>query len=292
MLALRHNSIVLMSDPLPIWSRILAWFRRAGREIWLFVSSGIFLKNAGAMLGVLLLAFLLVNFALRSYTRHGDSVTVGNYVDMTVSDSREAAERQQLRIQVLDSVWTGPQTEQLVLEQSPRAASEVKADRTIYLTVTKVQAPEVLLPQFKDYGYDYVRYAQTLEGLDIKATILKEVFDPKQAPGTILYFNNRGKKYTDADLAEGIKLPKGAELSFVITEKESNVILPDVVCRTYDEARFILESSGLRIGSLNGSDSPFAYVFQQRPHAASGRTARSGSAVDLFLSDERPAACR
>ena len=282
-----------MSDPAPTFlQRALAWIRKAGRELWLFVSSGIFLKNAAGMLGLLLVAFLLVNFALKSYTRHGERITVGNFVDMTVTDSRAAAERQQLRIQVLDSVWVGAQREQLVLEQSPRAASEVKEDRTIYLTVTKVLPPEVLLPQFKDYGYDYVRYAQMLEGLDIEARILKEVFDPKQAPGTILYFNIDGKKFTDADLADGIKLPKGTELSFVITEKQSNVLLPSLVCKTYDEARFILESYGLRLGSINGSESPFAYVYQQRPAAESGRTARSGSAVDLFLSDERPGGCR
>ena len=282
-----------MSDTTPtFYQRTLAWLRRAGHEIWLFISSGIFLKNIAGMLGVVLVAFFLVNFALKSYTRHGERITVSNFVDMTVEDSREAAQRQQLRVQVLDSVWVGQQDEQLVLEQSPRAASEVKQDRTIYLTVSKVLPPEVLLPQFKDYGYDYVRYAQMLEGLDVKASILKEVFDPKQAPGTILYFNIDGKKYTDADLADGIKLPKGTELSFVITEKQSNVLLPSLVCKTYDEARFILESYGLQVGSINGSDSPFAFVYQQRPAAQPGRRARSGSSVDLFLSDERPGGCQ
>ena len=282
-----------MSDSsLPFFQRVLAALRRAGRELWWFLSSGIFLKNAAAMLGVLLLAFLLVNFALDRYTRHGERVTVGNYVDMTVADTRAAAARQRLRVQVLDSVWVGEQREQLVLEQSPRAAGEVKEDRTIYLTVTKVRPPEVLLPPFKDYGYDYVRYAQTLEGLDVKSTILKEVFDPKQAPGTILYFNLDGKKYTDADLADGVKLPKGTELAFVITEKQSSVLLPNLVCQTFDQARFVLESYGLQIGRLDGAQLPGAYVYQQRPAAEAGRTARKGSAVDLFLSAERPEGCR
>ena len=275
----------------PLKDRILPAIRSAAYEVWLFVSSGIFLKNLAAALLLLTVLYLGLNYWLNSYTRHGESVEVANFIDRTVDDSRNMASSNKLRVQILDSVWVGSQTEQLVLEQSPKPGSRVKEDRTIYLTITKVVPPEVLLPPFKDYGYDYVRYAQMLQGLDLKATISRELYDPKQAPGTILYFLRDGKKFTDADLAEGVKMPKGSELNFVITEKASSVALPNLVCKTYDEARFIIESYGLSVGSINGSSSPTAYVYQQRPSAEAGRRARTGSPVDVFLSDELPLGC-
>ena len=251
-----------------------------------------FLKNLAILLALVGVFILGINFWLGWYTDHGESQPVPDFVGDTYPEAIRTAEEEGLRLTILDSIWR-PDIKgnvSVVLDQNPRANARVKENRNIYLTVTKTQAPEVLLPPFKDVGYAYGPYSRMLARNDIKTTIAQRQFDARQANESILSFTYNGKKYTEKDVSDGLEIPKGSELAFTITSQTSNsVVMPDLRCGSLDNARFILDGSNLRIGELNGPEAGNAYVWRTEP--AAGQRVSISRPVTLFLQRSYPAGC-
>ena len=285
------NSSTLNNEP-TFLEKTTAALRRAGRETWLFLSSGIFLKNLALMLAVVGAFVLGLSLWLGWHTDHGESQAVPDFVGNTYRDARRTADAEDLRLTILDSIWR-PDIQgrtPVVLEQTPRPAARVKKNRNIYLTVTKTQAPEVLLPPFKDVGYAYGPYSRMLARNDIETTVEQRQFDARQADESILSFTYNGRRYTEKDVAQGLKIPKGSALAFTITSQTSNsVVMPDLRCESLDQARFILDAANLQIGELNGPDASSSYVWRTDPPAGT-RVAVSRS-VTLFLQRSYPVGC-
>lgn len=282
-----------MSQEPTFLEKTTAWLRRAGREVWLFLSSKIFLKNLALMIA-LIGAFLLgLNLWLGWHTDHGESQAVPDFVGQTFADAQRTAREEDLRLTILDSIWRPDIRGKVavVLEQTPRPEARVKKNRNIYLTVTKTQAPEVILPPFKDVGYAYGPYSRMLARNDIETTIEQRQFDARQANESILSFTYNGRKYTEQDVAKGLKIPKGSTLAFVITSQTSNsVVMPDLRCESLDNARFILDASNLQIGELSGPDASSSYVWRTDPPA--GTRVSVSRSVTLFLQRSYPAGCQ
>ena len=74
------------------------------------------------------------------------------------------------------------------------------------------------------------------------------------------------------------------------------IAVPDLVGRTYDEARALLNAQGLILGSTVSSpdvtDTTNAFVYKQRPAVKTedGKrlSIRAGQMVDLFVQKEKP----
>ena len=57
------------------------------REIWYFLSSGVFLRNLAFMLLAILALLLVVYFGMKGYTNHGYSMQVPSFLNMTVEQA-------------------------------------------------------------------------------------------------------------------------------------------------------------------------------------------------------------
>ena len=130
--------------------------------------------------------------------------------------------------------------------------------------------------------------------MDIKTTVQEKVFDSKQEENSILYFYHKGRKITDDMLRRGVKVPKGATLDFVITERITGAVpIPDLVCQRYDAATFLIEGSNLVLGEVFG-DVGFregAYVYKQEPEYVPGMQMEIGQKVNIYLTSTRPSGC-
>jgi hypothetical protein len=75
----------------------------------------------------------------------------------------------------------------------------------------------------------------------------------------------------------------------------TTVLVPDCVCLLFDAAKFMIAASNLTVGSVvkDGSvtDEESAYVWRQNPVFTEGGVMRVGEQVDLYLTQEIPAAC-
>lgn len=271
-----------------IWNKL----RYLVREIWYFLTSTYFLKNFAKLVGIGVLLFLFMTWWLSCYTRHGDSVKVGNYVGLKIDDVAKQLEKDDFRYIVTDSTFLLEKKPGVVLKQTPKPDALVKENRTIYLTITKLNPDEKKLPGLVG-NYDYDVYKKRLDRLKIKSRIKRQVFSNKLEPGTIMHFYYGDEKITENDLKKGVKVPMGTTLEFVITTREGGRIqVPQVVCMTFKEAAFIISNSGLKIGKViedsTVTDRTNAFVKSQFPVKSS--IGLNGS-VELKLTQSKPGSC-
>ncbi len=264
-------------------------------EVWLFLSSRIFLVNFAKLVALSLGLFFLVNFMLRCATHHGESVQVNDFTGMHLQDASRQARDKGFEFVVIDSVWIEGKPSGIIIQQDPKPFSQVKEGRKIYVTVTGSPG-KVILPPFSEVSYDFDRYASRLSNLGVKAVVKERVFDAKQAPNTILYLYYDGKKVTEADVKQGFEVMMGSTVEAVVTERTSNQLdIPDLVCKTYEEALFLLTSLNFTLGEVfedeTVTDPSTAYVYRQEPAVQPGVLVTVGTQFNLWLTQEPPAGC-
>lgn len=265
------------------------------KRIWNFMKSGIFIRNLVALLLAVGILFYLTQQWLRLYTNHGESLEVENYENLPLEAAIRKAERRSFSIVITDSIYLVDRRPNIVLKQDPIAGSRVKENRRIYLTITKSTPPPVPLPDLMSSGYDYFQYTKNLERLGLKYRIREREFNKKLSENQILYFYYKDQKITDQDLRDGIEVPKGSELEFVITRRfMDQVPIPNLVCKKYEAASFLITSNNLAIGNISGdvSNRQSAYVWKQEPTFQPGVMIQTGQQIDLYLTQSRPSGCR
>lgn len=278
----------------PFWQYLLEKAKVGAIELGRFLSSPIFLRNFGGIVGMLLLFFFLTTRFLRIYTHHGESLQVPNYVGMDMRDAERKAQRQNFKLSVIDSFFDSSKIPNTIYQQDPKPLQQAKRGRTIYVSKYRVTPDSAILPTLVSAGYNYTQYAIKLKRMDIKTTVQEKVFDSKQEENSILYFYHKGRKITDDMLRRGVKVPKGATLDFVITERITGAVpIPDLVCQRYDAATFLIEGSNLVLGEVFG-DVGFregAYVYKQEPEYVPGMQMEIGQKVNIYLTSTRPSGC-
>ena len=265
-----------------------------GGNIWTFVKSPIFIKNIIAIAILLAGLFWLTNVWLTTYTKHGQSVEVQEYLDMRLDQAQRKAERRSFELVVMDSTWVPNKPGGIVYSQIPEEGSRVKKNRRIYVKVTKFQGETKKLPPLKDSGYDFYNYQRRLRSMNIRSVVKEKKFSGKLAEHSILHFFYKDEKVTDEMVAEGFEVPQGAELEFVITQRQMNSVpIPNLICKRFEAANFILQSNNLILGKVIGQveDRNSAFIWKQEPIAEAGQMIPTGQQIDIYLMNNRPSGC-
>ena len=234
---------------------------------------------------------------MKSYTKHGTSLSVPNFVGMDVDAAIRASQKDKLNLLVIDSSTYNPKVEGgVILEQSPVPDSKVKEQRSIYLTISKYIPNDVVLPELVG-NYDATNYARKLQRKGLKSQISKKIFDANQQPNTILYVKIDGKKLTDDDISKGVSASEGTMVDLIVTEQGGTYTeLPELNCLSYSEAKFIISSYNLNVGSVINDatvkEQDKAYIWKQRPAYTAGQTIPLGAPIDLFLTQFKPSTCK
>ena len=247
------------------------------------------------ILGATLVLFFLVKAGLSWYTNHGQRLEVGKYEGLTLENASKEIKRADFRVEVIDSVFLVDKPPHLVLKQDPQPGAFVKENRRIYLTVTKAIPDEVELPALTG-TYNFDRYVRKLSMLDISGKIKATEYSSQYQPNTILKVFYQGKEISESALKAGFSLPKGSELEFIVTSREGGLAdVPDLKCRTFEEAKFFIENYRLRLGRVEAdasvTDREMAYVWRQDPPVVAGLRVPFDSEVHLFLTANRPESC-
>lgn len=261
--------------------------------IWAFLKSGPFLKNFGALAGVLLLLYFLFNGWLRFYTNHDESLTVHDYVGLPLDEAKKKAREQSFTIAVIDSTFGPDYLPYEIYQQDPDPMSRVKENRTIYVSVYHRSARDVTLPNLVG-NYDFEQYKKKLKRKRIDAVIKERIYDGIQEENTILHFFYNDQKITQNEVNKGFKVPEGSVLEFVVTERQTGFVpLPNLVCKQYNAASFLISSNQLNIGNIIGdvANQDNAYVWKQEPAYRAGQMIQMGRQIDIYLTDTRPAGC-
>lgn len=248
-------------------------------KFWAYLKTKQFRNNLMMALGSVVLTILIIFFSLGFYTRHGEGIPVPQLKGMQVEKAMNLLKDQGFDYKI-DSVYVLDQPPGAVVEQDPDAGTNVKENRTIYLTVVTRLAPLVALPDLEQYTYREAVATIANFGLKVGDT----TFKPDIA-NHVLEVRFGGQL-----IKPGTKLPKGSKIDLVLGNGAgaSEVAIPDFVNQDLDGVKFAIKQSGLTLGTINYqgliTDSTNVVVVAQSPMKTDSASKVSiGTRIDLTV---------
>lgn len=235
---------------------------------------------------IIILLAIILGFAtmkaLRVYTNHGETITVPNLVDLSISEVEDLLMKQHLDYKIHDSSYVVGKKPMVVLSQNPKPLSKVKEGRRIYLTINSYLPPKVLMPSLRDVSLEQAKIILATRGL----LLGKISYKPGLGRNTVLL-----QLMNQKQIKPGEQVYKGSAIDLVLANGygSSEVDIPDLYGMNLSEAEFLLQASYLNIGSVH-YDNPninkeSAIIYKQNPALNSGRKLTLGEAIDLYLTE-------
>jgi beta-lactam-binding protein with PASTA domain len=218
-----------------------------------YLKSKQFRLNLLLAIGSVFLIVLIISFSLSFYTRHGSGIPVPQLKGMQVEKAMSLLQDQGFQYKI-DSVYVLDEPPGAVIEQDPDSGTNVKVNRTIYLTVVTRLAPPVALPDLEPYTYREAVATISNYGLKVGDTTYRSDI----ARDRVLEVRFGGQV-----IKAGTKLPKGSRIG------ASEVEIPDLVNQDIDAAKFAIKGAGLTLGIITYqgtiTDSTNLVVMAQSP---------------------------
>jgi eukaryotic-like serine/threonine-protein kinase len=250
------------------------------RPLWVNVAVG---------LGIVIALFVVFVLSLNWITHHGESKTVPSVTGKLFNEAQQILEKEGFELVVQDSVYYDSLKPGMVIKQVPEADEVVKVNRTVYITVNRVVPPDVAMPNLIGYTFRNAEMILRNMGLRLGDTTYK----PDFAKNSVLE-----QLYNGRSISPGTNIRMGSAISLVIGSGIGNedMAVPKLIGLTYSEARILVESNGLIIGSVITDplvkDTTNAFVYKQTPtyRTEDGFRVRirPGQMIDVWLSVEKP----
>jgi len=232
---------------------------------------------------VLALVFYVVFFAsLGRITGHGKELKMPVLLNKNVNDALNILKSQGFDIDV-DSTFDMKYPPGMVISQMPDTGVFVKKGRTVFIVVSKTQAPLTPMPDLAGVSYRSAEVVLKSSKLRLGDTVHR----PDIADGAILEALYKGKVVKAGDM-----IPQGSPVTLVIGDGLGNVEfdVPDVVGMTYSEGVAVLNASGLQFIDLwegRITDSLSAVIYYQSPEAKNEfggtNTIKEGQLIDIKI---------
>ncbi len=174
-------------------------------------SKQFFIHFAIILVTIFIVFFCLIKW-LSAYTDHGEFVEVPDFKGQEISTLKSFVNNKAVSYQVIDSIYDPKEKPGTVLRQEPEAKSKVKHNRTIYLYVTGMVAPQVQMPKLIDRSERQARLILQTYGLKVGRVTEKQA----DCNGCILSQTIKGK---DIEPGKGVK--KGSVIDLVVGVKDS-----------------------------------------------------------------------
>ncbi len=239
-----------------------------------------FLKNLIIAIVSVFAFLLLVFYSLNIYTRHGEGLLVPKLKGLSIEKAVQLLESQGLRYQI-DSIYIMDKEPGLVVEQDPDANTNVKNNRTIYLTIITRRAPDIAFPDIN--GKSFLEAKTILNNYGLKVGDTTYVSDV--ARDIVLKATAKGTLIT-----QGQQLAKGSRINLVLGDGmgASEVDIPDLYGLDLNEARLALLGSSLALGNVSyegSNDSLSLKIIRQYPAISdSVKKVSIGTRIDVVLS--------
>ncbi len=245
--------------------------------------------------GVALVLLIVFFFSLGWITGNGETEKVPAVIGLDVAAAEKNLTALGFDVELQDSIYVDTLARNAVLRQTPEADEIVKKGRTVYLTINRVIAPQVDMPNLVGFS---IKSAETyLKVLGLRLGSIQMV--PDQNKNVVIDQLVNGQP-----IAPGSKIPSGTLIHFLVGDggASSAMLMPDLVGLTYEQAKAQLASIGLNLGviSVNGTigDSASAFVFDQNPSAYGSQldslgmpmknTISKGATINLVLDNVAP----
>ena len=245
--------------------------------------------NIAVGLGIVIAVFVVFVLSLNWITHHGESKTVPSVTGKPLTQVEQLLEEEGFSLVIQDSVYYDSLPPGMVIRQVPEPDAVVKINRTIYVTVNRVVPPDVQMPNLIGYSFRNAEMILKNMGLRVGDTSYK----PDFAKNSVLE-----QLYEGESISPGTKIRMGSYISLVIGSGigTSDMAVPKLIGLTYEEAKILLETNGLIIGSVIPDpmvkDTGSAFIYKQSPlyRTEDGFRVRirPGQMIDVWLSVDKP----
>ncbi len=246
-----------------------------------YLKSKSFLINLFLAAVTVLVVVLIIVFSLNYYTRHGSGIPVPKLIGMQISRASAILDEQGFQYKI-DSVYLPDKDPGTVVQQDPDPATNVKENRTIYLTVITKLAPNVSLPALENIAFREAEATLTNFGLKLGDTSYRSDI----ARNRVLEVRFAGEA-----IKAGAKLPKGSKIDLILGDGKgaSEVDIPDLTNQELDAAKFVISQSGLTLGTVTYegtiTDSAKVLVKSQQPMKTDSTAKISiGTRINIIVS--------
>jgi beta-lactam-binding protein with PASTA domain len=262
-----------------------------------YLKSKEFLKHLlWITLGLIVLLFL-IQLWLRFYTHHGQKIKLQRFIGMNIENALEKADQYDFEIIVADSVFMVGKAGGIITDQNPKPEAFVKEGRKIYVTVTKFGVETIRFGDLPPlYGNGFEQKKAELKYRDIDFVIKDYAYDPGE-PDHILEVWYNGQLILSKDVKnDDIQISKGSILECIVSKQDGgDVVIPDLVCLSLDEANFLISSSKLQIGEIikkgNAEPDAILYIVSQHPQFDGVSTISMGEKIAVTVSQNKPPEC-
>ncbi len=215
------------------------------------------------------------------YTLHGRGIHVPELEGIQLEQAKELLQEYNLRYVINDSIFDSNRDKGSIAMQDPAAGTEVKKNRTIYLTTVAVLPEMVPMPDLTDLSRRQAVALLETHGLAVGRIEYK----PDIARNVVLE-----QKYQDGVIEAGAPVATGTRINLVLGEGvgENIALVPFVIGMTPEEAARTLISASLNLGEEvhdldHEEDAPKDLkVYRQSPNPLNEPVyLQAGSPVDL-----------
>ena len=213
-------------------------------------------------IGAFLFLFLLIFFSLGLITGNGKTEKVPSVVGLDINAAKHNLTALGFDVVVQDSIYIDTLARTAVLRQTPDADEVVKKGRTVYLTINRVLAPQIEMPNLVGFSLQSaITYLKVL-GLRMGPITLQ----PDKNKNVVLAQLVNGVR-----IAPGAKIPSGTVINLFVGDGTLSVLeeVPDLVGLTVGNARSLIESAGFVVGNISSGvaiqDTASAFVIAQDP---------------------------
>jgi eukaryotic-like serine/threonine-protein kinase len=247
-------------------------------SFWRFIFSRYFLKQLVLAASVSIVIIWVVLRMLDIYTLHGRRIEVPELESYQLEDAKDVLLDNRLRYVVNDSIFDLGREPGSVAMQDPAPGTEVKRNRTIYLTTVAVLPEMVPMPDLTDLSRRQAMSLLETHGLAVG----RIEYRPDIARNAVLE-----QKFKDGIIEPGSPVAKGTSIDLVLGEGlgENITIVPFVIGLSPTEAARTLISASLNVGReiFMGDSTDNARVYIQEPDPIDETVyLQAGSSVDLF----------
>ena len=249
-----------------------------------FVWSKHFLKHLGLLILTYIVIVSFVIFYLDSYTNHGQKISVPNLVGKNINSIQALLEENDLKFEVIESIYDPKKPEGTILEQDPIATSIstvfVKEGRIIRLRISK-RTDLVEMPSLINKSERFALQVLKNRGLKYKV----EYQPSNEQDGAVLF-----QKYNGNVIKEGKKIQIGSVILLIVgrNEEKEPVQIPYLYGLTISAARDsinkipTLDFLFICPECLTHEDTLSAKINEQTPEYIEGVPSPSGTKVTVF----------
>jgi len=214
------------------------------------------------------------------YTHHDEHIVLPGFYGVHIQDLDSICQELDLRYIIIDSVFNKKEEKGIILEQDPRAGTNVKENRRIYFTINALQNKVITFPYITDLSL-----RQTVRKLESLGLVVGELeYKPDLAKNVVL-----NQKVNGIQIKEGQELFLGTIVDLVIGSglSDKTTSIPNLLGLNLQQAQTEIKVASLNLGAVIFDegiiDSTNAMVYKQNPKLNEKIKVKLGTSIDIYL---------